>query len=293
MLSFVLLYANGNISFGRPHSMYIEYRDNRDIDNIIKKYKNDKSRNEVVVLTKNEMIKDIMDSPKLTNLEKRKIVLGIRYVKIIVADLSYGDNPYLKQLIGLYQRKNKQYKSNYILVDNKLSDSSIRWTILHELTHLKDDMLVDGDELYSSTHNLNIVDYELTTKKVYDKVDDLFNMYMGGEANKKALLFEDQKNITNLREYIVKYITTNIEYKTHNSEVYVRLWIMRKYLLENGQIETLHQDISKDNIAFLLSFGHLLTSEPTQFMELLFLMRLDINGDSIDVHCLDELNKIP
>jgi Zn-dependent peptidase ImmA (M78 family) len=112
------------------------------------------------------MINDVNNSSKLTPYEKRKLIIGIRYVKIIVADLNYGNNEFLKKLNGLYIPPKRYKKVRYILISDKLSEVECRLTILHELSHLKDDILVNGDGLYSSTNELNVLDRDLTINKL-------------------------------------------------------------------------------------------------------------------------------
>jgi hypothetical protein len=293
MLPFIFLYINGNIFFNTPTSMYNSYTQDLDIDNIIRMHKNDKVTRNVVAFSKIEMINDINSSTKLTSYEKRKIIIGIRYVKIIVTDLNYGNNEFLKKLNGLYITPKKHKKVRYILISDKLNDFDARLTLLHELFHLKDDILVDGDDFYSGKNVLNVLDMDLTNDELSEKVDNLIFLYQGGKREGRIDTKSDIILAKVLHDAIYEYIVANPRYITSPSEVYTRIWMMRKFLLEHGQISDMNQKISADNIKYLLNPEIIITNTPPQFFELLFLMDIDISKDRIIVNCLNDINKIP
>lgn len=296
MLLLLVLYLNGNISFNSPTALYAAYKEKKEtkeVRDIVLKYRNKAIiKYNGVVCAKEEMIGDIKNSPKLTDFEKRKIILAIKYSKVIIADFSESNSDYLKTLRGFYVGKEKIDSHYYIMISNKLtSQEDIRGTVLHELTHLKDDVLVDGLKTYSELNYIDIVDKTLTPAKLDQKICNLLQLYRGD----RKISDNEEAFYKYLRSGIYNLVTSNIGYITSDEEMYVRITMLRKYLLEHGQIKTMDQDLTNENFIFLFSPGVVLEEPIPQFLELMFLMKIDISGDKrmLKVNCLDAINKMP
>ena len=290
ILLFTGLYLNGNISFNNPFELYRNYKTNSDIDAILSRSYTDTIKGRIINETKNDFINDIQASNKISSYDKMKIILEVTKIKINLVDFSYGNNSFLKTVNGLYRSGTK---SNFIIISNKLNNTDMINTVIHELYHLKDDILIDGYKSYSSTNKLNIIDTTLTHEKLNKKIDNLLILYGGkGEISEKQKIF-----LHNLKINIYNYVTTNTSYITSEDEVYVRINMLRKYLYTNKMIDSLDQNLTNNDFLFLFSPKVILTDKSSlQFIELLFLMDIDISSDEkviLNVKCLNAINKIP
>lgn len=285
-------YLNSNIFVSDPIGSYKEYRTNSSIDDIIKKYRKQKTTHSVIIDAKAEVISDITNSPKIPTSTKHTIIAAIIKIKIIVVSLKNDNYIALKNMRGIYVRSEK-YRSHFIIIDESIIiDPNARYTILHELYHLVDDEMVVGPGMYSDNNIKPLGITVLDSTSINLKVEKLLELYFGVGGKQIPIGMRD--NAIKLHSEMTKYISHDANYICSYPEVYARMRIARKYLRDHGQIEHIDQALTKANFVYLFSPEVLLAADTPQFFELLFFMDIDIGIDKryIQINNLELINAI-
>lgn len=258
---------------------------------------------------RSEFIKDIEISTKLNDNEKDILINGMLKIQVYVEDLKSKNGKYVNYE-GIYINNPcvKHGNSKYIVVDESIFKRDYRYVLLHEFKHYVDNLLIYDDSTYSTWSekyhikrvlNQKILDdnyysyYTLRDKiRHISKYSQLGNVYADSLPelnNKYKEILEDKLLLTMLRSK---------NYITSNSEVYVRLYIMKKWLIDNGQMKNINEPITEDHIMYILlrnpiDLGVNVDTD-IQFFELFFFLDIDINMDKaeITINNSNDLNNI-
>jgi len=245
---------------------------------------------------KTSLINDIMSENNLDTIQKNKLVNKINTIPFISVDketieLVSGSEGtlgcYFVYLDGLKLVK-------VILVNNErlTSDTSFSETILHELRHLVDNTLSnDSDKEYSELSNIiEILDKDIIVgnKEGQRKLKEKINIFVKKVAYN---ILEDKSRINSpkVKEVIkdlekdyygIIYLDKEkMDYLTSPGEIYVRFHGLKRWMIKNGYLKDMNDQITQDMIIKMLDDPKVSDKNfiNKDFFQILFFLNIDLH----------------
>lgn len=261
----------------------------------------------LIKVVKNEMINDIIISAKLSENEKTKIINTITTIPIYVENMKNISKEF-SNYEGVYIHNHciKGENSRYILLESDIFNRNYRYVILHELRHLVDNILINGDSTYNTWSDKFLI------KKVLDQKlldDNYYSYYMLREKVRGVSKYSSLANVYKdslpelndrykqlVEDEIMHILLRSKKYVTSNSELYVRIYIMKKWLIDNGAMKDINEPINEEHIKFILTKNpiDLGTKNDIQFFEIFFFFNIDMDFDKKEytINNINDLNNI-
>ena len=300
----------------------------KEIDKTISDINNAPSKEEDAFIKKirEDLISDIETTNNLDSIRKNKVISVIKSIKFVCVDTKtmeiIGEN---KGTMACYFRhfNEKMQPVSAIIVDRKrLSSLGASSIIIHELRHLVDDVLA-GEPFDSEDYSefINIVDIldkdivlgtQIGKKRLKQKIDfyskNLVELAIGGriedvkseEGRKEVREVEEQ-----FRDNFIGMFDDekNIKYLTSPAEIYVRFHGLKRWMIKNGYLKDMNDQITQEKIIQILGDEKLIKEHgkyDLDFFEFLFYLDVDFTGkephdfkkvNSIVANYTDYLNK--
>lgn len=270
-----------------------------EIDQVINDIDNTPSTKENALIknVKVSLINDIKLENDLSDDQKRKLINEINTIPFISIDKETIELIASEGTLGCYfvhfNSKNQLVKA--ILVNNErlASDTAFSETILHELRHLIDDSL-SSDSRNSYSELSNIVD-------ILDKDIILRNSEGSRKVKEKVKVFvqkttynllDDKSRITSpevkdiMKDLEGDYFKTiflnkkTMTYLTSPDEIYARFHGLKKWMIKNGYLKDINDQITQDIIIKMLDDKKMSDNNIIfkDFFQLLFYLNIDFTG---------------
>ena len=290
----------------------------KEIDKTISDINNVPSKEEDAFIKKirEDLISDIETTNNLDSIRKNKVISVINSIKFVCVDTKtmeiIGEN---KGTMACYFRhfNEKMQPVSAIIVDRKrLSSLGASSIIIHELRHLVDDVLA-GEPFDSEDYSefINIVDIldkdivlgtQIGKKRLKQKIDfyskNLVELAIGGkiedvkseEGRKEVREVEDQ-----FRNNFIGMFDDekNIKYLTSPAEIYVRFHGLKRWMIKNGYLKDMNDQITQEKIIQILGDEKLIKEHgkyDLDFFEFLFYLDVDFTGK--EPHDFKKVNSI-
>jgi hypothetical protein len=268
---------------------------------------------------KNSLIADIKQDSKISDDKKENLIGGIITIPFVMVDsdtieLITGNENTLGCYFG-YMDSFRNKMVTLILVDRERIKLGVHFneTILHELRHLVDYLLVNGKEEYSELSNIvDMLDKDIVLrnkegeKKLRNKINDYVDIMVRKKVSPKKINLPEVKELSdNLKDEYFDAIfldKKNMDYLTSSSEIYVRFHGLKRWMIRKGYLKDMNSEITQDIIIKMMQsddFYDLNTSKK-DFFQLLFYMDVDFTGktksdmtkaNSIVANYTDYINK--
>lgn len=241
---------------------------------------------------KNSLISDLNQDSKISDDERKKLINGINTIPFVLVDTDTIKLITGRNSLGCYFGYFDNFKNlvTVILVDRegiKLG-TDFDETILHELRHLVDDLLVDGRKEYSELSNIvDILDKDIVLRneagerKIRKKVNDYIDIMVKkvGKENDP----ETKKIGQKLKDRYFDAIFLDkdkMNYLTSSSEIYARFHGLKRWMIKNGYLKDMNSEITQDIIINMMQDKQFLSPEiiDKDFFQLLFYMYVDFTG---------------
>jgi hypothetical protein len=245
---------------------------------------------------KNSLILDIKQDNKISEDKKKKLITGIYNIPFVMVDtetinLIIGS----EKIIGCYFGYMDRDKMVTMILINrervKLDDVDFSETTLHELSHLVDDLLVDGRKEYSELSNIiDILDKDIVLrneegeKKLRNKVNNFVDIMIKKQVDPKKINLPEVKKLTQeIKEDYFRVIFLDkkkMDYLTSSSEIYVRFHGLKRWMIKNGYLKDMNSEITQDIIVEIMQseYFHDKNIVEKEFFQLLFYMDVDFTG---------------
>lgn len=223
------------------------------------------------------------------------MINGINSIPFVLVDsdtiqLITGENS-----LGCYFGYLDNFKNlvTIILVDREKIKLGTHFdeTILHELRHLVDDLLVDGRKEYSELSNIiDILDKDIVLRneagetKIRKKVNDYIDIMVKNTVAPEYLNSKRVKEISNkLKDRYFNIIfldKSTMDYLTSSSEIYARFHGLKRWMIKNGYLKDMNSKITQDIIIDMMQDKQFLNPEiiNKDFFQLIFYMDVDFTG---------------
>lgn len=246
---------------------------------------------------KNSLVLDIKQDNKISEDKKKKLIEGIYNIPFVMVDtetitLITGNEKTLGCYFG-YMDTVRNKMVTMILVNRETIKLGVHFneTILHELRHLVDDLLVDGRKEYSELSNIiDILDKDIVLRnkegerKLRSKVNDYVDIMVQRTVDTKKLDYPEVKQLAkDIKEYYFNIIyldKKNMDYLTSSSEIYVRFHGLKRWMIKKGYLKDMNSEITQDIIVKMMQSKELydLNTAKKDFFQLLFYMDVDFTG---------------
>ncbi len=254
-----------------------------------------KEKNAIDVI-KNSLVLDIKQDNKIPTDKKKKLIEGIYNIPFVMVDTETITLITGKETLGCYfgymdSVRNKMV--TMILVNRESVKLGVDFneTILHELRHLVDDLLVDGRKEYSELSNIiDILDKDIVLRneegerKLRNKVNDFVNIMVKKKVGPEKINLPEVKRLTkDIKEDYFKVIfldKKDMDYLTSSSEIYVRFHGLKRWMIEKGYLKDMNSEITQDIIVKIMQSEDFydINTAKKDFFQLLFYMDVDFTG---------------
>ena len=268
---------------------------------------------------KNSLIVDIKQDNKISDDKKENLIRGISTIPFIMVDsdtieLITGNENTLGCYFG-YMDSFRNKMVTVILVDRERIKLGVHFneTILHELRHLVDYLLVNGKEEYSELSNIvDMLDKDIVLrnkegeKKLRNKINDYVDIMVKNTVDPEDLGSSRVKELSDtLKDEYFDAIFLDkgkMDYLTSSSEIYARFHGLKRWMIKNGYLKDINSEITQDIIINMMQNKQFFDPEiiNRDFFQLLFYMDVDFTGktksdmtkaNSIVANYTDYLNK--
>lgn len=244
---------------------------------------------------KNSLISDLKQDKKISDDERKKLIDGINTIPFVLVDtdtiqLITGENS-----LGCYFGYLDNFKNlvTVILVDRERIKLGVHFdeTILHELRHLVDDLLVDGRKEYSELSNIvDILDKDIVLRneagetKIRKKVNDYIDIMVKNTVAPEDLNSPRVKELSDeLKDQYFDVIFLDkdkMDYLTSSSEIYARFHGLKRWMIKNGYLRDMNSEITQDIIINMMKDKQFLNPKiiDKDFFQLLFYLDVDFTG---------------
>ena len=236
---------------------------------------------------KGNLINDINSEKNLDKSKKIKVINDINDIDFIFISTDAMESFDHKNTLGCYftyMTNDNKYKKVILIDKNRLKDTSP--TIYHELRHLVDESIGDKIEYSKSSEIVKLLDKDIVSgseigkKKLKDKVTLFINNKVKLKKG-KVRTAEINSKVNDLIGNIMNILLDNQKYKCSPNEIYVRFHGMKRFMIDNGYLKDMNDEITQDMIIRLSNdsrFMDGLLSEKIDFFELVFYMNVDLTG---------------
>jgi len=225
-----------------------------------------------------ESIQEIESSPNIEESKKKEIVDSLRKIPFFIVDTKdykgYDNSnavyvclkPVRTTTVAGFIRiddRDSDSPTNFILVDReRFKEKQVVRTISHEIYHYIDRLLGKGYTDWSQINEItNIVNVDISDQDLKKRI-----VYLSGGEN-------------NLVDIIYDGIQENKEYLTRPSELFVRYHNLKKYLVEEGQMSSVHDKITENHLNYIISKGYVnLVKDDYDFAFILPFLNVNIDG---------------
>ena len=300
----------------------------KDIDSVIVDINNAPTKQEdsFIRSIRQELINDIKSTNNLDSIKKQDIISAISDINFVCVNTEtmeiIGRDRGIMAFYFRHFNENGQ-ELRVVIVDkkrlNSLGENSI---IIHELRHLVDDILsedsLDNSEYSEFTNIVDILDKDIVMqtpvgkKRLKEKIDfyskKLVELAIGNKIDSieseqgRRVAIESEKKFSN--NFLSMFDNKkDREYLTSPAEVYVRFHGLKRWMIKNGYLKDMNDQITQDKIIQVLNNPDLvkdINKYDLDFMEFLFYLDVDFTGkvphdlkkvNSIVANYTDYLNK--
>ena len=268
-----------------------------------------KEQNILIDSVRSEIIKDIQISNKLTDKEKDMLINGLIKIPVYVDSLK-TDSKTKTSYDGIYINNPcvKHGNSKFIIIDQSVFDRDYRYVLLHEFRHYIDNLLIYDDSVYNTWsdkyHIKRVLDQKILDDNYYSyytlrsKIRSVAEYSLLANTYKDSIPELHNKYKEFLEDKVLFFMLKNKKYITSNSEIYVRVYIMKKWLIDNGAMKDINEPITEEHIKYILLRNPIdlgvNVSTDIQFFELFFYFDIDINMEKKEfrINNINDLNNI-
>jgi hypothetical protein len=241
---------------------------------------------------KNSLISDLKQDKKISDDERKKLIDGINTIPFVLVDTDTIQLITGRDALGCYFGYLDNFKNlmTVILVDRERIKLGVHFdeTILHELRHLVDDLLVDGRKEYSELSNIvDILDKDIVLRneagerKIRKKINDYIDVMVkktGRENDPKTQ--EIGQRLKDQYFDIIFLDKDKMNYLTSSSEIYARFHGLKRWMIKNGYLRDMNSEITQDIIINMMKDKQFLNPKiiDKDFFQLLFYMDVDFTG---------------
>ncbi len=265
-----------------------------DVDN-----KPDEREKSAINKIKNSLISDLKQDNRISDDERKKLINAINSIPFVLVDsetieLITGKRTTLGCYFG-YMDTVRNKVVTIILVDKERVKLGVHFdeTILHELRHLVDDVLSpDIKNSYSEISNIvEILDKDIVMRneegkrKLKEKVNFYANKVAYNLLNDKSRINtpkikEDIKDFAKDYYNIIYLDEKTMNYLTSPDEVYARFHGLKRWMIKNGFLRDMNDQITQELIIRMLSDEKMSDENiiKKDFFQLLFYMNIDFTG---------------
>jgi hypothetical protein len=227
-----------------------------------------KGEKEKIDSIRSEMIEIVKKSNIFNKFNKPFIIDSLKNIEIVISDSPLVDKNALAIYMSLYgyagsnstslsgfsigkyiaDKEYKPKKENIIIIGKKaINQSNFYETLTHELYHYFDQLLGDKSNPYSKKISLN----EIKDKNISSKEHRIEKLSLVMFGVKPEVLKETSINaydfcISYNKELIDAF--GSVDYLQSSSELFARIKTMKAFLLKNGIINDINQDLKKSDL---------------------------------------------
>lgn len=257
-----------------------------------------------------DMVNDDIFESNLDSITKEKVMDAIENIDVYVSDRNfntYSSSSESAAFIRYYDLKAKEVKRFIFITTYALSDKNQLYSSLeHEIWHLVDETLGKNDNYYSTEHKIsNIFDKNIISSNVNrDEFLKRISILGFDMSLRKGLLNSIKKDSIRYNKYLATRQKSSIEvsnilydqigYMTSNKETFVRLHLLKRWLVNKCQMNSTNDDITNEHIQYIVNYGIInLMDENSGFAQLIFYLKIDYSDvHNVKVTNIDEINRL-